>query len=248
MNKSIIAVALATASLSASAAPVSTWYYGISTQWSSAGFTTGSGTTYQNSSLISWGGAGGSSLAIADSPQRGWISTGGAAVDANAITHTNNVIWDDSATLSSGTMQVNLGLEAFPYLPPADISLSYLFNFKFIETPNNGQCAWSNGKGSNNCDDIFVFAGNTSKSFSYAGDSYVASLGFDNNFIALNASDCAQFQFGAGCFALITDENDKTTGSMNLSVSRNSVPEPGTLALLGASLFGLAAVRRRKTA
>jgi hypothetical protein len=248
MNKSIIALALATASLSASAAPVSTWYYGISTQWSSAGFTTGSGTTYQNSSLISWGGAGGSSLAIADSPQRGWISTGGAAVDANAITHTNNVIWDDSATLSSGTMQVNLGLEAFPYLPPADISLSYLFNFKFIETPNNGQCAWSNGKGSNNCDDIFVFAGNTSKSFSYAGDSYVASLGFDNNFIALNASDCAQFQFGAGCFALITDENDKTTGSMNLSVSRNSVPEPGTLALLGASLFGLAAVRRRKTA
>lgn len=247
MNKSIIAVALATASLSASAAPVSTWYYGISTQWSSAGFTTGIGTTYQNSSLISWGGAGGSSLAIADSPQRGWISTGGAAVDANDITHTNNVIWSDSATLSSGIMQVNLGLEAFPYLPPADISLSYLFNFKFIETPNNGQCAWSNGKGSNNCDDIFVFTGNTSKSFSYAGDSYVASLGFDNNFIALNASDCAQFQFGAGCFALITDENAKTTGSMNLSVSRNSVPEPGTLALLGASLFGLAAVRRRKT-
>jgi hypothetical protein len=248
MNKSIIALALATASLSASAAPVSTWYYGISTQWSSAGFTTGTGTTYQNSSLISWGGAGGSSLAIADSPERGWISTGGAAVDANDITHTNNVIWSDSATLSSGTMQVNLGLEAFPYLPPADISLSYLFNFKFIETSNNGQCAWSNLKGSNNCDDIFVFAGESSKSFSYAGDSYVANLGFDNNFIALSASDCAQFQFGAGCFALITDENAKTTGSMNLSVSGNSVPEPGTLALLGASLFGVAALRRRKTA
>ena len=248
MNKSIIALALATASLSASAAPVSTWYYGISTHWSSAGFTSGIGTTYQNSSLIGWGGAGGSSLAIADSPQRGWISTGGAAVDANDITHTNNVIWSDSATLSSGTMQVNLGLEAFPYLPPADVSLSYLFNFKFIETLNNGRCAWSNGNANNNCDDIFVFSGDTSKSFSYAGDSYVASLGFDNTFIALSASDCAQFQFGAGCFALITDENAKTAGSMNLSISRNSVPEPGTLALLGASLFGFAALRRRKTA
>ena len=248
MNKSIVALALAAASLSASAAPVSTWYYGISTQWSSAGFTSGIGTTYQNSTLISWGGAGGSSLAVADSPQRGWISSGGAAVDANDITHTNNVIWSDSATLSSGTMQVNLGLEAFPYLPPADVSLSYLFNFKFIETLNNGRCAWSNGNANNNCDDIFVFSGDTSKSFSYAGDSYVASLGFDNTFIALSASDCAQFQFGAGCFALITDENAKTTGSMNLSVSRNSVPEPGTLALLGASLFGFAAVRRRKTA
>ena len=248
MKKSVIALALAAATLSASAAPVSTWYYGISTQWNSAGFTSGSGTTYRDSSLISWGGAGGSSLAITDSPERGWISTGGAAVDANDITHTNNVVWSDYATLSSGTMRVNLGLEAFPYLPPADVSLSYLFNFKFIETPNNGQCAWSNGKGSNNCDDIFVFAGNASKSFSYAGESYVASLGFDKNFIALTASECGQFQFGAGCFALITDENAKTTGSMNLSVSRNSVPEPGTLALLGASLFGIAALRRRKSA
>ncbi len=247
MKKTVIALALAAASVSASAAPVSTWYYGISTQWNSAGFTSGSGTTYRDSSLIRWGGAGGSSLAIADSPQRGWISTGGAAVDANDITHTNNVIWSDYATLSSGTMQVNLGLEAFPYFAPADVSLSYLFNFKFIETFNNGQCAWSNGNANNNCDDIFVFAGDTSKSFSYAGENYVASLGFDKNFIALSASDCAQFQFGAGCFALITDENAKTTGSMNLSVNSSTVPEPGTLALLGASLLGMAALRRRKT-
>ena len=245
MKKSVIALALAAASLSASAAPVSTWYYGISTQWSSASFTSGNGAKSYNSSLIGWGGAGGSSLGITDSPQVGLVTTGGAAVDANDVTHTNNIIWSDSATLSSGTMRVNLGLEAFPYLPPADVSLSYLFNFKFIETYNNGQCAWSNGNANNNCDDIFVFAGDTSKSFSYAGENYVASLGFDKNFIALSASDCGQFNFGAGCFALITDENAKTTGSMNLRVS--SVPEPGTLALLGASLFGIAALRRRKT-
>jgi hypothetical protein len=248
MNKSIIALALATASLSASAAPVSVWDYVVSTKWSSADFTSGIRTTYQNSSLIGWGGAGGSSLAIEDSPQHGWISTGGAAVDANDITHTNNVIWLDSAMLRSGQMQVNLELEAFPYMKSADVSLSYWFDFKFVETPNNGACDWSNKKGSNNCDDIFVFAGDTSKSFSYAGESYVASLGFDNNFIALSTGDCTKFGFGTGCFALITDENAKTTGSMNLSVRGNSVREPGTLALLGASLFGLAAVRRRKTA
>lgn len=247
MKKSVIALALAAASVSASAAPVSTWYYGISTQWSSAGFTSGNGAKSYNSSLIGWGGAGGSSLGITDSPQVGLVTTGGAAVDANDVTHTNNIIWSDSATLSSGTMRVNLGLEAFPYLPPADVSLSYLFNFKFIETYNNGQCAWSNGNANNNCDDIFVFAGDTSKSFSYAGENYVASLGFDKNFIALSASDCGQFNFGAGCFALITDENAKTTGSMNLSVKSSTVPEPGTLALLGASLFGIAALRRRKT-
>jgi hypothetical protein len=248
MNKSIIALALATASVTASAAPVSIWDYVISTQWSSAVFESAGGGTFQNSSLLRWGGAGGSSLEILNSPKSGQIWSGGAAVGANTIAHTNNVIWSDFAALSSGTMRVNLGLEAFPYLPPADVSLSYLFNFKFIETLNNGQCAWSNGNANNNCDDIFVFSGDTSKSFSYAGESYVASLGFDNNFIALSASDCAQFQFGAGCFALITDENAKTTGSMNLSVSRNSVPEPGTLALVGASLFGFAALRRRKTA
>ena len=249
MNKTIIALALATASLSASAVPVNTWFYGISTQWNSAGFTSGSGTKYQDSSLIGWGGTSSSqrsSLGIVDSPQFGLVTTSGAAVDANDIAFTNNAISSSYATLSSGTMQVNLGLEAFPYLPPADVSLSYLFNFKFIETPNNGRCAWSNGTGSNNCDDIFVFAGDTSKSFSYAGESYVASLGFDKNFIALSASDCGKFEFGTGCFAMITDENAKTTGSMNLSVKSSTVPEPGTLALLGASLFGVAALRRRR--
>lgn len=247
MKKSVIALALAAASVSASAAPVSTWFYGISTQWNSAGFTSGSGTTSQTSNLVSWGGAGGSSLEITQPSVLGSVTTGGAAVDANDIMHTNNVVWSDYATLDSGTMRVNLGLEAFPYLPPADVSLSYVFNFKFIETSNNGKCAWSNGNGSNNCDDIFVFAGDTSKSFSYAGENYVASLGFDKNFIALSASDCGQFNFGAGCFALITDENAKTKGSMNLSVKSSTVPEPGTLALLGVSLFGVAALRRRKS-
>ncbi|MCU0812282.1 MAG: PEP-CTERM sorting domain-containing protein [Thiobacillaceae bacterium] len=250
MNKSIVALALATASVTASAAPVSIWDYVISTQWSSAAFEFAGGGTSQNSSLLSWGGAGGSSLEILNSPTKGQIWTGGAAVGANTIAHTNNVIWSDFAALSSGAMRVNVGLEASPYWMPYDVSLSYLFNFKFVETANNGACDWSNGNANtgNNCDDIFVFSGDTSQSFSYAGENYVASLGFDNNFIALSTSDCAKFSFGAGCYALITDEGAKTAGSMNLSVSRNSVPEPGTLALVGASLFGFAALRRRKSA
>jgi hypothetical protein len=247
MKKTVIALALVAASVSASAAPVSTWFYGISTQWNSAGFSSGSGTTSQTSNLVSWGGTSPSqrsSLAIVDSPQYGFVTTGGAVVDANDITHTNNAISSGYATPSSGTMQVNLGLlglDAFAYA-----YVPYLFNFKFIETPNNGRCAWSNGNASNNCDDIFVLSGDTSKSFSYAGENYVASLGFDKNFIALG-DKCNDFGFSAGCFALITDENAKTTGSMNLSVKSSTVPEPGTLALLGASLFGIAALRRRKT-
>lgn len=93
-----------------------------------------------------------------------------------------------------------------------------------------------------------MLSGDTSTSFSHDGENYVASLGFDKNFIALDGNQCKFAEFGAGCFALITDKNAKTTGSINLSVSRNSVPEPGTLALVGASLFGFAALRRRKTA
>lgn len=258
MNKTIIALALATASLSASAAPVDTWFYGISTQWDSAKFTTsGTGTKSQTATQISWGGSSDSqrsSLAISDAPFFGWkvgtIDTNGFAGDANDITHTNNAISSSFATLISGEMGVNVGLSPL-VLPSAYFPLSYAFSFKFFETANNGNCRWSNGNANKgkDCDDIFVFAGDTSKSFTYAGETYVASLGFDEKFIALTSDQCGKFfQSGSGCFALITDEGAKTTGSMNLSVSRNSVPEPGTLALLGASLIGFAAVRRRKTA
>jgi hypothetical protein len=259
-----LAAAAAFAVSSASAAPVASWNYSVSSSFVAADTSfiaaeTGDNNWNPNSSSsispteISWGRNGGtvgiggtnsrSALTISSTPANGVALTNAATVSpTNVYSHTNNGnLGSNSKTLAATTIAATLTLSSVGgNIGP--VSTDYKINF--VETPNYGTCSESLGAA---CPDLFILTGNFTFGFN-GGDGYFYTVLFSSSPALKELSDasCDAAKVDHGCMGYVTAEGAKTDVQFGLQITATAIPEPASIALLGAGLLGLAGIRRRQ--
>jgi len=253
----VIAGAGMTASV-AHAAPIIEWGYTVETKWTGATFTAGTGSQTVNDTDLSWGGAGAdpwdggtnrSGLQIEDvAPQPGSVFTNGGFAPTAGITHYNQAISINFATLNTAELETTLTLSAVNPDPapndPLGLAETLTFTIKFTETPNISPCGFPVDT---ICDDIFVIElGLLDSSFVYDGITYFVSIvDLSGALGPLDDATCAAAGAASGCIGFTTPENQNTTVNFGILVT-TAIPAPGALSVLGLGLLGLALGRRRK--
>ncbi|MFK7829114.1 MAG: THxN family PEP-CTERM protein [Congregibacter sp.] len=265
LAKTALAVVLGTGAVGASADLITQWTATVTGEWSTAPgdtvFSGGSGLTYESSDLLSWGADLGpavdpvngansqesrSGLQIGTSPVMGMVDTNGAAIDTIEVTHFNNTIFGEFATLESAVFLTTLTLTPLaPVAGPSLPTVSQTIPIMFQETPNIA--ANCTAASVTVCDDIFVFEPESlTFDFSLDGFTYFTQIGAPGLGV-LADDECAQAGAASGCLGLTTPEQEASTVVFNFQISArpNAVPAPATLALLGMGLLGFAARKRR---
>lgn len=263
-----VGAALLMASTSASAI-VTTWDYNVSSLFTSATYSGGTGTTTTPpATTLSWGtpsnpGNLQSSLQIGSNPASGSVDTylgitppqsAPYLANSTSLTHHNNVIAGGSSSLLNAILTNTVTLTPLvPNQPSLPVQI-VPFTIAFTETPNSTPCAAASPPG-NPCNDIFVLTGGL-LNFAF---NYNDGTGLQTYFVnifpttggvlsTLTPSACTAAGQAAGCIGFTTVEGQATTLAFGFTISTQplQVPEPGMLALFGIGLMSLVFLRRRR--
>lgn len=185
------------------------------------------------------------------------VQTNGPRVDTIGITHFNNAILcsgvpagGECPALQSTILRSELRLEAVDPALGLLASATESFEIEFVETRNLQPCF---GDVDSVCDDIFVLLNPFDLQFDIdvGGTIHTVIIGAaligGDPLGTLSNEACAEAGLAAGCVGFQTIEGGENTVIANILIITQQVPEPGTLAALGALLIagGLASRRRR---
>ncbi|WP_432452671.1 MULTISPECIES: THxN family PEP-CTERM protein [unclassified Agarivorans] len=214
-----------------------------------------------------------SSLAIDDS-KTGSVTTSvvdgvGALAfsEGTGLTHENWGVTGD--TLVSATLFDGLFLApTAPVSLPPTAAPALQFQIQFEETynhPTGGTCEYGGtldgevGINQSGCADLFTIILDDDVSFTQDGDAIFLSNSFvipadglddyeytlTTRLLGLTFVENVDCPEGKTCIGFLTEEDNTNTLEAAFAISAREVTEPGTLAIFGLGLLGLAGLRRR---